>query len=146
MSPSPKQRHRARSFAVQAVYQWQVASGELAALKSQYISKNDYLKVDWIFFQNLLDLVLKNLNELDQLIAPYIDRGEDSIHLIERAILRLAVAELKFRLDVPFKVVLDQYIGLAAEFGAEGGDKFVNGVLDKLAKALRSLEYNEGRA
>ena len=142
MSLSPKQRHRARTFALQAIYQWQMAGGELSALKAQYMTKNDYLKVDWPFFQDLLDHVLKNVSELDELIAPLIVRGEDTIQPIERAVLRLATVELKYRLDIPFKVVLDEYIDLAANYGSEEGDKFVNAVLDKLAQTLRALEYN----
>lgn len=141
MTLSPKQRRRARNFAVQAIYQWQMAGGELAEIKAQYMAKNDFLKVDWVFFQELIDLVLKNVNELDEWINPLITRGEDSINPIEHGILRLATAELKYRIDVPFRVVLDEYIDLAEEYGAEDGHKFVNGVLDKIAAELRAAEY-----
>lgn len=142
MTVSSKQRRRARNFAIQAIYQWQMAGGELAKIKAQFMTQNDYLKVDWDFFQDLIEHVLKNVNDLDALVAPYVDRGEDSIQSLEKAIMRLAAAELQFRPDVPFKVVLDEYVNLTEEYGAEDGHKFVNGVLDKLAQKLRATEYS----
>lgn len=141
MNISPKQRNRARRFAIQAVYQWQIAGGQLADVKAQFIANNDYLKVDWTFFSRLVDQVFKNLNELDALINPLVDKGEDTLKPIEKSILRLGTAELKYCVDVPFQVVLAEYVELDFEFGAEEGHKLVNAVLNKLAAELRAVEY-----
>ena len=78
--------------------------------------------------------------ELDGAIAPFVDRRMDEIDAIERAALRLGAFELMHRLDVPYRVVLNEAVELAKDFGAEGGHTYVNGVLDKAAAALRSTE------
>ncbi len=140
MSVNPKLRHRARQFAIQAVYQWQMAGGELADIRAQYVSMNDYLKVDWEFFHDLVTHVFKEVVELDQMIEPLMAKGVSSLKPIERAILRLGLVELKHRIDVPFQVVVHEYVDLDFEFGAEEGHKLVNGVLDKLAREIRKSE------
>ncbi len=140
MDMNPKHRRRARQFAIQAIYQWQIAGGELADIKTQFIATNHYLKVDWDFFIDLITRVLKEVTELDQEISPLLDRGSDSLRPIEKAILRLGLVELKYRLDVPFQVIIHEYVDLDFEFGAEEGHKLINGVLDRLAKKIRQDE------
>ena len=78
---------------------------------------------------------------MDALLSPALDRGINELDNVERAILRLAVRELSAREDVPYSVVIDEYVELAKLFGAEDGYKFVNGVLDKLAASLRPVEF-----
>ncbi len=140
MSVSPKLRHRARQFAIQAIYQWQMAGGELADIRAQYVATNDYLKVDWEFFHDLIAHVFKELVELDNIIEPMLAKGVDSLKPIERAILRLGLVELKYRIDVPFQVVIHEYVDLDFEFGAEEGHKLINSILDKLAREIRKSE------
>lgn len=141
MNISPKQRNRARRFAIQAIYQWQLAGGQLADIKAQFIATNDYLRVDWPYFSRLVENVLKNLNELDAMINPLMAKGEDTLKPVEKAILRLGTSELKYCIDVPFQVVIAEYVELDFEFGAEEGHKLVNGILDKLSAVLRAAEY-----
>lgn len=134
---NPKHRRRAREFLVQALYQWHMAGGELADLQAQFIASNDYQKVEWAFFSELLTYVLKNLDEIDPLIEPLLSKGSDSLKPVERAILRAGLGELKLRLDVPTPVVIHEYVDLAFEFGCEQGHKLINGILDATAKRIR---------
>ncbi|CAG0912146.1 unnamed protein product, partial [Cyprideis torosa] len=92
------------------------------------------------YFDELVSEVVGKTAVLDGLIAPYLDRSPDSVDPVERAILRLATYELQNRMDIPYRVVLDEAIGLARKFGGTDGHKFINGVLDKLVAGLRSLE------
>jgi len=140
MSVNPKLRHRARQFAIQAIYQWQMAGGELADIRAQYVATNDYLKVEWEFFHDLVTHVFKEVVELDQTIEPLLAKGVESLKPIERAILRLGLVELKHRIDVPFQVIVHEYVDLDFEFGAEEGHKLINGILDKLAREIRKSE------
>ncbi len=133
-----KERRRARIHAVQAIYQKYMAETPLDELKEQYYSDNvNRHPVDWEFFYNLLNGVDEHQNEIDQHIRPNVDREFSSINPIELAILRLGVYELLFRLDIPFQVVIKEYVSYTMDMGAEDGHKFVNGLLDKLAKSLR---------
>ena len=140
MSVNPKLRHRARQFAIQAIYQWQMAGGELADIRAQYVATNDYLKVEWEFFHDLVTHVFKEVVELDNTIEPLLAKGVESLKPIERAILRLGLVELKHRIDVPFQIIVHEYVDLDFEFGAEEGHKLINGILDKLAREMRKSE------
>jgi len=84
--------------------------------------------------------VLLRCAELDELLIPNLDRKLAELDKVELAVLRLGTFELKNRTDVPYRVVIDEYIELAKLFGAEDGHKYVNGVLNKLAHSLRSVE------
>lgn len=133
-------RHKARRLAVQALYTWQVAAQDLADIEQQYCQDQDMSKIDGEYFRELLHKVPARLDELDAHIAPLLDREIDEVDAIERAILRLACYELTFRLDVPYRVVINESIKLAKTFGADQSHKFVNGVLDGVAKKLRAAE------
>jgi N utilization substance protein B len=86
-----------------------------------------------------------HLVELDELLKPSLDRAIESVDPVERAILRLGVYELSHKPEVPYRVVINEAVELAKVFGAEQGHKFVNGVLDQVAKKVRTLEVNVGR-
>lgn len=139
---SRKQRRRARAFAIQAVYQCAFNQQNLAELKQQFRLSNAETKTEWSFFDELLDGVMAILSELDQLIASALARDLADVNAIDLAILRLGAYELKCRLDVPYKVVINEYIDLAWQYGAaDEAYRFINGVLNKLAEKQRSLEY-----
>ena len=133
-------RRKARRAAVQAVYQWQMAGGSTAEIEAEYSSNGSLDKADADFFREILRGVLLNAGDLDALLAPALDRPVAELDSVERAVLRLAARELSTREDIPFVVVIDEYVELTKLFGAEEGHKFVNGVLDKLASTLRPLE------
>jgi N utilization substance protein B len=141
--PFPE-RARARRRALQALYQWQIGGGPMNRIIEQFNEEQDMAIADGDYFSELLLGVESQLAELDAAIAPFADRRIDEIDAIERATLRLAAFELLHRLDVPYKVVLNEAIELARDFGAEGGHTYVNGVLDKLARRARSTEL-QGR-
>jgi N utilization substance protein B len=141
MGMSPKARHKARSFAMQAIYQWQLTSDGLNQIEAQYLVANSHHKVDWEFFKALFHGVPENLTEIDAYIEQASsERSLKEINPVELSILRLAIFELMHRLDVPYKVVINEYIDLAHSFGAEEGHKFINGILDKVAKLTRKAE------
>jgi N utilization substance protein B len=133
-------RRRARRALVQAVYQWQMADSDLLRIEADFLASGSLEKADVEFFRELLRATLSGTGELDELISPLLDRSLSSLDQIELAVLRLGAMELKSRIDIPYRVVISEYVELARTFGAEDGHKYVNGVLDKLASALRPLE------
>lgn len=143
--PKASARRKARSLAVQALYGWHVANLPLSDIEAQYRADNDFAKVDGVYFHELLTGVGRNLTELDEHLASVLDRPVRELDPIEMAILRLGVYELVHRIDVPYKVVINEGIELAKIFGATDGHKYVNGILDKLAPSLRSVEVNASR-
>lgn len=149
--PAPKAKGRiatrrvARTLVMQALYQWHVAGQALNEIEAQFRVDNDFSGVDGAYFHELLHAVPRMKVELDELIEPCLDRPLADLDPVELAILRLSVYELKERVDVPYKVVINEGIELAKVFGATDGHKFVNGVLDKLAPRLRAAEVRGAR-
>ena len=133
-------RKLAREALVQALYQWQLASQNLKDIETQFREEKINSKLDMEYFITLLHEIPKKIDELDTLIEPCIDRKMEDINPVELAILRMSVYELKHRLDIPFRVVINEAVDAAKKYGADQGHKFVNSVLDKLAKSLRSVE------
>lgn len=133
-------RRRSRKVAMQAVYQWQMTGIELRPLEQEYRSAGALKKADDEFFSELLRGVLMHSDELDALLAPLLDRAVDELDRVELALLRLGAFELERRIDVPYRVVIDEYVELAKSYGAEDSFKYVNGVLDRLAERVRTLE------
>lgn len=138
MKVSP--RHKARELAMQGLYSWQMTGNKVEQIELAIATSNDMKKVDMTFFQDLLRNTLLKTDELDVSIKPYLGRLPEEIDAVEKAIIRLAAYELIHRLDVPYKVVLNEAIELAKEFGAADSHKFVNGVLDKAVKKFRAGE------
>ena len=134
-------RRRARRALLQAVYAWQMTGAELADLAEQLASSEQMKGGDEDYFHSCLRGILRSVDELDHLFAPYLDRRVDALDYVERAILRAGVFELKERLDVPMRVVIDEWVELGKAFGAEDGFRYVNGVLDRVAQDLRRAEY-----
>lgn len=143
--PKASARRKARSFALQALYSWQIADMPLSDIEAQFRTDNDFKKVDGAYFHELLTGVPRNLDEIDGHLATVIDRPVKEVDPIELAILRIGVYELVKRIDVPYKVVINEGIEMAKIFGATDGHKYINGILDKLAPTLRSVEVNAAR-
>ena len=134
----PAARRKARRLAIQAVYSWQLSANSVSDIEAEFLTENDVSKVDVEYFQDLLRGVASQQQTLDQALAPFTDRPFADLDQIERAILRVAAYELKARLDVPYKVVMNEAIELAKAFGADDSHRFVNGVLDKAIDTLRA--------
>ena len=135
-----KARSRARQCAVQALYQWQLTAQSTAEIEEQFVTEREMGKADRQFFHELLFQVPAQVAELDAELADYVDRPLEQVDPVERAILRLGAYELKTRLETPYRVVINEAVELAKTFGAEQGHKYVNSVLDKLARKLRPAE------
>ena len=130
-------RRCSRRLAMQALYQFQLSNHSHEELLEQFKLHPDYAVADCDYFQKLLELVMLNITSLDEDIDKHGNISCAQLDPVEHAILWIATAELSCQEDVPMKVVLNEAIDLAKEFGAEGGYRFVNGVLDKLASQLR---------
>lgn len=133
----PAARRRARECAVQAIYSWQLSGNNIADVELEFLSEQDMSGVDVAYFRELLSGVATNATKLDQLMNPFLSRQLEELGQVEKAILRVSMYELSYRQDVPFKVAINEGIELAKTFGAEESHKFVNGVLDKAAPAVR---------
>ncbi|MFT4746931.1 MAG: N utilization substance protein B [Psychrobacter glaciei] len=138
----PKARRIARELAVQAVYSWQMSKNAVEQIELSIVTSNDMKKVDTEYFLELLRAVVKDCAELDKKLKPYLGRLPEELDPVEKAILRIATYELVSRIDVPYKVVINEAIELAKSFGAEESHKFINGVLDKAIKTLRKDELS----
>lgn len=132
----PSARRRARECAVQALYSWAVSGNTAEEVELAFVLDQDMNGVDKPYFRQLFRQSVENMEIVDFSITPYIDRAFDELDPIEKAILRLAVYELRFELDVPYKVVINEAIEVAKVFGSDDSHKYINGVLDKIAPAL----------
>ncbi|MDH5423917.1 MAG: transcription antitermination factor NusB [Gammaproteobacteria bacterium] len=135
-----KQRSLARRRAMQAIYQWQMAGNDLKEIETQYLTEQDMSKVDVDYFKELMHKVPQQIDVLDIVVEKHMDSTMEELDPIERAIIRLALYELKNRLDVPYKVVINEAVILAKAFGGDNSHTFVNGVVDKAAIELRQSE------
>ena len=133
-------RRRAREYALQGLYQWQVAGNTVADIRAHLAADAHFARADSEYFAQLLAGTIAAAAELKQEIAPALDRKVEELSPVERGILLLAAWELKHAPEIPFRVVINEAIELAKDFGGTDGYKYVNGVLDKLAPRLRPTE------
>lgn len=142
-TPSSVLRARARRRALQAIYAWQVSGGNATELATQFAHEQAREQADLVYFEDLLRGVIQHRTALDEALNPLLDRNIEEVDAIERAVLRIAVYELKHRLDVPFRVVIDEALRTTKRFGSEHGHTYVNGVLDQAAGQWRAVEKSE---
>ncbi|MDX3772804.1 transcription antitermination factor NusB [Chromatiaceae bacterium AAb-1] len=133
----PNARRQSRSLAVQGVYSWQVSHNPVSDIEQQLLLENNVKHIDVAYFQDIIRGVAVHHAGLDEILKPYLDRPFEDIDLVEKAILRVSAYELKYRLDVPYKVIINEAIELAKAFAADDSHKFVNGILDKAVRVLR---------
>lgn len=133
-------RRKARHYALQALYQWQISRNALNDIEAQFRAEFDFSKTDVEYFQALLHGVPQHLGELERAFEPMLDRAVKDLTPIELTLLRMGTFELIHRIDVPFKVVINEAVSLAKKFGATDSHKYINGVMDKLAQELRQVE------
>ena len=141
----PVARSRSRRRALQAVYAWQLSHANERDLIAQFAHEQAHEVADLEYFEDVVRGVLRHRTTLDAALADYVDRGMEEVDPIERAALRIAAYELVHRPDVPYRVVINEAIDSTKRFGSEHGHTYVNGVLDKAAAALRSLEAQAPR-
>lgn len=130
-------RRRARECAVQALYSWAVSQNSPEIVELNFMTEQDMKGVDTPYFRKLFRQTVENVEAVERTMQGYLDRGLAELDPIEKAILRLAVYELQFEADVPYKVVINEAIEVAKVFGADESHKYINGVLDKIAPVVR---------
>ncbi len=133
-------RTNARKAAVQALYQWQMTGQNLSAIEMQFLEEERLKDAQKSYFNELFHGIPKSLDVIDETLTQFVDRPVEAIDPVERAILRIGVYELMNRLDMPYRVVLNESINLAKCFGADGSHRYVNGILDKVAQQKRAVE------
>ncbi|MBS3742785.1 MAG: transcription antitermination factor NusB [Wenzhouxiangellaceae bacterium] len=134
-------RRRARRRALQALYQWQLNDDSAASIIKQFLEEQNFDDVDAEYFQGLVRDVIAEGPALDRKLGPHVERIDSSLDQMERVILRIGAVELLKHPEIPYRVVIDEAVELAHRFGAEQGHLFVNGVLDRLARELRPVEF-----
>ena len=142
---SKSSRSRAREFALQAIYQSLVGRNAVADIDAFTRDLVGFGKADSVHFDALLRGCVEESAALDALILPLLDRKLEEISPVERGVMWIGAYEFKHCLDVPWRVVLNECIELAKEFGGTDGHKYVNAVLNGLAPALRAAEVNADR-
>ena len=141
LSPARKSgRRRSREFALQGLYQWQLAGTDAATIEQQMSAAKGFDKTDRAYFSALLAGAIRESQRLEQSLQPHLDRKCAELSPVERAILLLAAYELENQPEVPYKVVINEAVELAKNYGGTDGFKYVNAVLDKLAADKRPLE------
>ncbi len=135
-------RRRAREIALQALYAWKLAGGDVLAPAK---TLEGWVRCDQKFAAQLIAQVVEKSAALEKMIEPHLDRSLASLSPIERVILLIGAYELAQRAETPFRVVLNEAIELGRSFGGTDGHKFVNGVLEKLAFELRAEEITRLR-
>ena len=133
------QRRKARRILMQAIYQWLMTSNEPFEIAAQFREANS-LKVDWDYFDEVFLRVPLCQKAIDEELESVVDREINTLGMIEKALLYVGVFELTHLVDIPYKVVINECVDLAKTFGASESHKYVNGVLDKLSKRLRTDE------
>jgi N utilization substance protein B len=133
-------RKKARRYALQALYGWLITHNPINDIESYVLSEHDPATFDVDYFLILLHQIPFHIDDIELIMEPYLTRQLVELDAIERTVLRISVYELKYRLDIPYRIVINEALELAKTFGATDGFKFVNGVLDKVAKELRSRE------
>jgi N utilization substance protein B len=137
-------RHLARELLVKALYQWQMAEHSVAEIAAQFAAHDDFERCDREFFGQLLAVTIESAPALDAIIARQAARGIEQLDAVGRAVLLLGLAELKYRDDVPTKVVINEAVELAKRYGPADSYKFVNAVLDKSSRELRVAAAKPG--
>ncbi len=136
-------RRRSREFALQGLYQWQLAKTDPATIARQLGEAKGFDKIDVEYFRTLLEGAVAAAALLERELTPHLDRKYEQLSPVERGILLLAGYELMYRPEVPYRVVINEAVELAKSYGGTDGHQFVNAVLDKLAAQLRALEMRD---
>ena len=138
--PPLSRRSRARMLAMQGVYQWLITGYDYATIESQLHSEPGFNKADLSLFQTLLDGTLSSVVPLHESLTPFVDRPVQELSLIEHSVLLVAAYELLYAPETPFQVIINEAIELTKSFGGSDGHRYVNGVLNQLARAVRAVE------
>ncbi|WP_294461639.1 transcription antitermination factor NusB [uncultured Ruminobacter sp.] len=145
---NPGQRHRARHFAMQALYQWEITKELASVIEEQFLEDQPVDdKTDKEYLHQLIVGTITHIDEIDKTYKPYLNsRSIEDLDMVDKSILRLATYELLFQsADVPYRVIINEAILLAKDFAAQDSHKFVNGVLDKVVKNMQLKEVESDK-
>jgi len=137
---SPTPRRLARRLALQALYQWQLTDRPPIEIEAEFIANKPLDNIEVPYFLELLRTIPKHVEELDGHMKPILDRPLTELNPVELSVLRIGLYEIVYRLEIPYRVVIDEALRLAKTFGTVEGFKYVNAILDKMAKKLRKTE------
>jgi transcription antitermination protein NusB len=151
MAPSSNQksvrgtraRSIARKLAMQALYQWQLTKQSALEIKQQFLESEESAGVDRDHFSALVSGCIDKQEEIAAALTPFVDRPLQQLDPVEMAILMIGMFELQFRIDIPYRVVINEAVDLCKRFGATEAHKYVNAVLDRAARALRAAEREQ---
>jgi N utilization substance protein B len=142
--PRPGRGTRARSIArklaMQALYQWQLTQQTAQEIKQQFLESDESAGVDPEYFEEVLTSCIEQQEAIAAALTPFLDRPLEQLDPVEAAILMIGIFELRSRLDVPYRVVINEAVDLCKRFGATDAHKYVNAVLDRAAKQIREAE------
>jgi len=145
--PQPKSsRRRSREAALQGLYEWLLSGAEVGVVDAHMREQEGFDKVDAAHFDALLHGCIAEASDLDAVLSRHVDRKTTELSPIEHGVLMIGAYELKHCIDIPYKVAINEAVELAKSFGGTDGHKYVNGVLDQAAAALRSVEVEAARA
>ena len=133
-------RSVARKLAMQALYQWQLTQQTASEIKQQFLESEDCAGVDPEYFTEVLTSCVEEKDAIAEAVTPFLDRPLEQLDPVESAILMIGIYELRSRIDVPYRVVINEAVDLCKRFGATDAHKYVNAVLDRAAKELRQAE------
>ena len=135
-------RVRARRCAVQALYQWQMAGQEPCDIVKEFVSDRELVSVDMEYFTGLVSEVPRHFDTLKADLAPFLDREWPQLDPVERSVLLIGAYEMRYCLEIPYRVVINEGVELCKMFGTVEGHRYINGVLDRLAHTTRGTEVN----
>jgi len=143
MKKSSGNRHKSRELALKAIYQHLVSGKPLVNVMQEMPEQEDYAKADEHYFRQVTTQVFAHLHELDERVSQFLDRSVQELSPIEHAILLISAYELIYDASIPYRVVINEGVELAKQYGGTDGHKYVNGVLDKLAMQARPQEVTQ---
>lgn len=144
---NPAARRKSRHYGMQALYQWQMTKNALKDIEGQFLNDYDFTNVDKEYFHELVFSIPSCVSELEDAFAPFLQgRVMAELDPIELALLRVGSYELLKRIDIPYKVAINECVALAKKFGAAESHKYINAVLDKLAQSVRTVEINAAKS
>ena len=144
-APRKSGRRLAREFAVQGIYQWLLSGNDVPAIDAHLSEEDGFAKVDRRLFRTLLNGAFDNAETLRGHFAAHLDRPVDELSPVEHAILLVSTFELAHQIETPYRVVINEAIELAKDFGGADGHKVINGGLDKMAPQLRAVGVEAAR-
>jgi len=145
-TPPKSARRKAREFALQGLYEWLLGGADAGVVEAHVREQDGFAKCDVAHFELVLHGAIREAAAIDAVLARHIDRQLARLSPVEHGVLMIGSYELKHCLEIPYRVAINEAVELAKSFGGTDGHKFVNGVLDKAAAELRSVEVDAARA